>query len=266
MSKVLTLNGVKVTDTMIMYAISGSTLYVMLEYLNPLGTSGVLLEVTDYTYANLLTDTEFAQVNRTGGTYLVNPYRVKKIASNVITFDNGMTITTTSTDSDALNAVNDAMVVDGVPYTGATTDLDMGTHNVLVADEAYGAGWDASLEVPTKNAVYDKIQAIPALTDGDKGDITVTASGATWTIDNDVVTNAKLANMATKTYKGRTSALTGDPEDVPVSTLKTDLVLVKADVGLGNVDNTSDLNKPISTATQASLDLKLTQQQIEGLI
>lgn len=34
------------------------------------------------------------------------------------------------------------------------------------------------------------------------------------------------------------------------------VVLTKSDVGLGNVDNTSDLNKPISTATQAALDLK----------
>ena len=31
----------------------------------------------------------------------------------------------------------------------------------------------------------------------------------------------------------------------------------KSDVGLGNVDNTSDSDKPISTATQAALDLKL---------
>jgi len=30
----------------------------------------------------------------------------------------------------------------------------------------------------------------------------------------------------------------------------------KADVGLGNVDNTSDINKPVSTATQNALDLK----------
>lgn len=38
---------------------------------------------------------------------------------------------------------------------------------------------------------------------------------------------------------------------------KTGVVtLVKADVGLGNVDNTSDANKPISTATQTALDLK----------
>lgn len=35
------------------------------------------------------------------------------------------------------------------------------------------------------------------------------------------------------------------------------VVLVKADVGLGNVDNTSDKNKPISTATQTALDNKL---------
>ena len=36
------------------------------------------------------------------------------------------------------------------------------------------------------------------------------------------------------------------------------LSLTKSDVGLGNVDNTSDLNKPISTAVQAALDAKVT--------
>ena len=34
----------------------------------------------------------------------------------------------------------------------------------------------------------------------------------------------------------------------------------KTDIGLGNVDNTSDLNKPISTATQTALDLKLSTE------
>ena len=39
---------------------------------------------------------------------------------------------------------------------------------------------------------------------------------------------------------------------------KTGIVtLVKGDVGLGNVDNTSDADKPVSTAQQAALDLKL---------
>lgn len=34
------------------------------------------------------------------------------------------------------------------------------------------------------------------------------------------------------------------------------VVLTKSDVGLGNVDNTSDANKPVSTATQTALNLK----------
>lgn len=41
--------------------------------------------------------------------------------------------------------------------------------------------------------------------------------------------------------------------------------IVKGDVGLGNVDNTADLSKPISTATQTALDLKVpTSRTING--
>lgn len=35
----------------------------------------------------------------------------------------------------------------------------------------------------------------------------------------------------------------------------------KAQIGLGNVDNTSDANKPISTATQTALDAKAAKKQ-----
>lgn len=38
---------------------------------------------------------------------------------------------------------------------------------------------------------------------------------------------------------------------------KTLLSLVKGDVGLGNVDNTSDANKPVSTAQQTAIDAKI---------
>jgi hypothetical protein len=81
-------------------------------------------------------------------------------------------------------------------------------------------------------------------------DVTGSGTGSfAATIATAAVTNAKMANMATKTYKGRTSAATGVPEDVAVATLKTDL-------SLNNVDNTSDANKPVSTATQTALNLK----------
>ena len=52
------------------------------------------------------------------------------------------------------------------------------------------------------------------ISDGDKGDITVSDSGTVWTVDNTVVSNAKLANVATSTIKGRATAGTGSPEDL----------------------------------------------------
>ena len=56
-----------------------------------------------------------------------------------------------------------------------------------------------------------------ALTDGDKGDITVSNSGATWTIDNDVVGLAQLAHMPTARVIGRTTSGNGSPELLTIS-------------------------------------------------
>ena len=41
-----------------------------------------------------------------------------------------------------------------------TSTNTLATGIVTVSDEAYGAGWNGSLQVPTKNAVYDKIETI----------------------------------------------------------------------------------------------------------
>lgn len=43
------------------------------------------------------------------------------------------------------------------------------------------------------------------------------------------------------------------------------VVLAKADVGLGNVDNTTDLNKPISTATQTALNGKASSSHTHAI-
>jgi hypothetical protein len=78
------------------------------------------------------------------------------------------------------------------------------------------------------------------------GDVT---GASALTIANNVVNNVKLADMATQTIKGRNTAATGDPEDLSVATVKTMLAI-------SNVNNTSDANKPISTATQTALNGK----------
>jgi len=84
----------------------------------------------------------------------------------------------------------------------------------------------------------------------------VTGSGAL-TISTNVVDNTNLSQIATGTVKGRTTAGTGNVEDLDIdTTFKTALNLAKSDVGLSNVDNTSDANKPVSTATQTALDAK----------
>lgn len=51
--------------------------------------------------------------------------------------------------------------------------------------------------------------------DGDKGDVTVSASGATWTIDAGVVTYAKMQDVsATDKILGRSTAGSGDMEEI----------------------------------------------------
>lgn len=52
------------------------------------------------------------------------------------------------------------------------------------------------------------------LSDGDKGDITVSGSGTVWTIDNDAVSFAKMQNINTNALIGRATAGTGDPEEI----------------------------------------------------
>lgn len=83
------------------------------------------------------------------------------------------------------------------------------------------------------------------------GDVSGSGStSVTLTIEADAVSNSKLANMPANTLKGNNTGGSADPVDLTVAQTKTMLAL-------NNVDNTSDLNKPVSDATQTALDLKV---------
>ena len=62
----------------------------------------------------------------------------------------------------------------------------------------------------------------PQVSDGDKGDITVSNSGGTYTIDDDVVTYAKIQNVsATDRVLGRDSSGAGVIEEITPANLRT---------------------------------------------
>ena len=90
-----------------------------------------------------------------------------------------------------------------------------GTH--LIGRHAGGSG--NAQEVSVGNGVEFSGSGIrrSALT----GDVTASAGSNSTTIANDAVTNGKLANMATATIKGRTTAGTGDPEDLTAAQART---------------------------------------------
>lgn len=65
---------------------------------------------------------------------------------------------------------------------------------------------------------------------------------------------------------GTPSTITASTTNSVSSTSHThEITLTKADIGLGNVDNTSDTNKPVSTATQNALNSKVDKVSGYGL-
>jgi hypothetical protein len=91
------------------------------------------------------------------------------------------------------------------------------------------------------------------------GDVTASAGNNATTIANDAVTNAKLANMAQATIKGRQAGGgTGDPEDLTASQARTAMGLgtaavVNTGTGSGDVPTTSQADARYLTPFAYSL-------------
>jgi hypothetical protein len=90
--------------------------------------------------------------------------------------------------------------------------------NASVAGDGLTGGAGTPLAVGAGTGVTVTANAVSVttpLTDGDKGDITVSSSGTNWQIDADVVTNTELANMAAGRVKGvQVDGALGDPQDL----------------------------------------------------
>ena len=124
-----------------------------------------------------------------------------------------------SSDVTSVNGQTGAVVLDGA-------NIELITGGGVVIDTAI-----TSLE-------SDKVEI--------GGDIGGTITSPT--INNNAITNAKLADIPTNRIKGRSTSGNGNVEDLTVPQTKSML-------SLDQVDNTSDLNKPISTAVANALNI-----------
>lgn len=126
---------------------------------------------------------------------------------------------------------NDTRLSSNIGYTAATRSLtsSTGTGATLPLFTATDAGLaPASGGGTTKYLRADGTYEVPpgaALTDGDRGDISISNGGTTWTIDNGVVSYAKMQAVSTgNRILGKAGATPGPIEEIPCSQVGRDII------------------------------------------
>jgi len=154
-----------------------------------------------------------------------------------------------ASDSDFATEWGTATAAANLGYDASTRTItnDAGTDAVIPLVASADAGLAPASGGGTTNFLRaDGTWAAPpgggGVTDGDKGDITVSGSGATWTIDAGAVSLSKMADLATSTILGRATAGTGVPEALTAAQVRTILSLATvatsgsaADLGTGTL-------------------------------
>jgi hypothetical protein len=157
-----------------------------------------------------------------------------------------------------VGSADDAVARLGVGTNGQVLTAASGaTYGVQWADPAAVGVFQT--EITFEGATADGFETTLVVTDP-TADRTITLPDATGTValTSDVTTHANLTEVhgATGAVVGTTNTQTLTNKTLTSPVINTPTGITKSDVGLGNVDNTSDANKPVSTATQTALDLK----------
>ena len=145
--------------------------------------------------------------------------------------------------------LKDKPAINGVELTSNTTLSDLGLDKVL----NYCGQVDTEEDLKSKESTA-KIGDVYNIKNTNEN---FAWNGSSWdSLDSDLV--EQLKENLNQEIKNRESADTTINNNLNNHTGNTNNPhnVTKAQVGLSNVDNTSDLNKPISTATQSALDTK----------
>ena len=150
------------------------------------------------------------------------------------------------------------------PNIGAATGISLVLSGDLTVNGTTTTINSTEITVDDKNLTLGSV-ATPTDAGADGGGITL--KGATdktlsWVDATDAWTSSENFNLASgKTYLANGTAIKDVTETLTNKTLTSPVIntptgITKSDVGLANVDNTTDANKPVSTATQTALDFK----------
>lgn len=146
-----------------------------------------------------------------------------------------------------------------LPSYTFTSDLDTGLYRSAANTVGISGGGVLGLSVSATNTdIFGALTAGGSVTIGATLAQTLTVNATTTfagpvTLPNATITNAKLANVPTNTFKGRITAATGVPEDLTVTQATSMLNVVVGDSGSGGTKGLV----PAPTTGQAALGLVL---------
>lgn len=192
----------------------------------------------------------------TATTYTVQNWDVGKTLHCTHASGCTMTITNTLPANMVFHVVRDAGAGTVTFVAGGTASLSTIGGELTLESEVVAVTWE-KISATVFQGFGALGPATSGVTDGDKGDITVTASGATWTIDNLVVTPAKMSTFSSADMRGKYTDELGTGAALfdgatPTSLVGTNITGTAAGLTAGTVTTNADLTGDVTSTGNAT--------------
>ena len=156
----------------------------------------------------------------------------------------------------AANAVINAKIADGAVSSSKIANETIVDGNIsqtaeIAQSKIAGLGTTLNLLAPKEGPTFTGTVVLPSTTS--IGNLTSTEIGYLEGITSSVQTQITAAGTALNDHSTNTTNVHGIADTAQLALLSDVSAVTAATLGLGNVDNTSDANKPVSTATETAI-------------